>query len=372
MRTSIAPFAALISATAILSGTSVGQSIVTVPAGLDQREGNSRGLVPGFNAHWRQQVLLDASLLSTIAGQPVQALWLRRDHELGIAYPAGRARVRLSISTAQRGVANPSRNFADNRGTPTVVFDGELALPAVTAPTGAAPWATPSAVRVPFSTPFVHGSGDLCIEIEGTPVVTPAAWSVDYEHRAVGATVSPRGTPCGGPSNHFRNTALAWGRHLVPGSTGILVSFGQPSTPAIVVLGAAPIDPGVPLDGIGATGCKVYVRPDIAVPTAYGALTGPTPFAPLRFELELPASTTLLGKTFHAQWVNLETGPARSNPAGLTTTNALDITMAATPPPVMMSTVSSRQVDPSLPWPDEGRIQVARGPVLGFELQSTR
>ena len=57
------------------------------------------------------------------------------------------------------------------------------------------------------------------------------------------------------------------------------------------------------------------------------------------------------------------------NAAGITTTNALDITLGSLRPTGPVSTVYSAAVAPSAPFPTSGVVFVSRGPVMQFEAQ---
>ena len=77
----------------------------------------------------------------------------------------------------------------------------------------------------------------------------------------------------------------------------------------------------------------------------------------------------MLGGRLFVQWANLETGSQQSNAIGITTTNALDITLASSMPSGALSTVYSEAVGPSNPFPNTGVVFVSRGPVMMFEAQ---
>ena len=69
------------------------------------------------------------------------------------------------------------------------------------------------------------------------------------------------------------------------------------------------------------------------------------------------------------QFADLEIYMPRSswtNPAGLTTTNALELGLATTSPELGMSTVMSHVVGAGDPMPARGAVDVEAGPVMRF------
>ena len=195
-----------------------------------------------------------------------------------------------------------------------------------------------------------------------------ANWWVDYVREADVGTVFPYGQPCGAATTGWPQTQNAWGANLIPGGTFCLWAVGQPNTPAILLLGAQPAS--IPLGPIGATGCTLLVQPQIELPVGTYWRPDPTgiwPFHTLTVPIDIPSNPALLSVRFFSQFANLELGSSTSNPAGLTLTNALDLTTGARMPPGSISTVVTGAVPLAMPFPATGRVDVSRGPVLRFE-----
>ena len=157
-------------------------------------------------------------------------------------------------------------------------------------------------------------------------------------------------------------TAAAWARNMDPGSAFSILTYGRPGTVGVLVIGPPPAI-SVPLDGIGASGCSLYVQPQIQLAGIYPPAATATAYGALQTEVQVPAVPSMLRARLLAQGVDIEATPA-SNAAGLTTTNGLDITLAGRMPPGSLSTVRSAPVAPGTPFPDHGRVAVSRGPVL--------
>ncbi len=170
------------------------------------------------------------------------------------------------------------------------------------------------------------------------------------------------GVPCGDTTSRIGVTANTRARNLAPGSSLLVSTFGEPGTSGLLALGSTATQ--VPLAAFGAPGCTLYLQPVATLPFAF-PLTG-TLDAEHTIALALPGSTGLLNAVFFAQAINLET-PGRSNPAGLTTTNALRLQVGSVPPPATMTVVATRAVAAGAPWPATGDVFVSRGPVLRFD-----
>lgn len=340
-----------------------------VPSSASNTEAISRGRIAGFSERSRMQVLYSSLALSSLGQKEITAIWFRRDQIFGHSYQSSTSSITVSVSAAQRFTTNASQAFADNRGpTPSIVFDGLIDLPANSSPPQPAPWDSIYAVRIPFSNPFPYFGSDLCVEIEGEPLTAPPGfyWSVDYEHEAPAGIVTSFGPACSAITANIERTAHGWGRNVVPGATFSTTSWGQPLTPCTLLLGSRLTTP-IPLDSMGASGCELLVQPAIQINQSYSDVTALGPFGIVKFDVHLPAVSSLLSARFAMQWVNLEIGSATSNPARLTTTNGLDYTVAAGLPAGTLTTILSDAVPPATPFPATGRVSVSRGPVTRFD-----
>lgn len=185
----------------LLSSLAAAQSYVTVPAAADARDGTGVGWVPGFERPGRIQFLIGEPLLVGALGRELRAMTFRRDG-FEPARLAGQADLEVSLST--RPTLDPldvSTRFVANRGVPTMVFQGRVALPASPrlAQRDAAGWNTPHAVTITFAQPWTYPGGTLCIEVVGEPVAgaTSPAWSIDLEVEATTGQRFVLGSGCG-------------------------------------------------------------------------------------------------------------------------------------------------------------------------------
>jgi hypothetical protein len=348
------------------------QATLVVPASAAATEANSAGILPGLAGRFRQQILISDAPLLAARGKAITGLRFRRDDLFGKQFDQSSAQLRVVMSRARRPVAQPSPAFADNAGlSPVVVFDGVVTLPANWAAPVPAPWTAPFTVEVPFSTAFPYSSGDICLDIEGTPINPPPSffWWVDYEHEADVGSVTHLGTACGAAVQEHVTTAAASARALVPGNTMSVLTVGRPSSVGILMVGVRLTQP-VSLAFLGAPGCSLYVQPLVHLPILYPATTiSHGTFAATLLDIHIPAQSSLLGGRFAAQGLNLEPPHAQSNSAGLTTTNGLEIRLAGLPPAGTLSIVRSEAVAASEPFPTTGRVSVSRGPVMQLDYQ---
>ncbi|MEM7200492.1 MAG: hypothetical protein AAF628_09525 [Planctomycetota bacterium] len=345
------------------------QQWVVVPSQYDGQEGTSGGTVAGFSARFREQILVSGTALQALQGEEIDSLWFRRDDLFGKTLLSSWSNIKVTVAPALLPPTAPSRVFVENLGAPSqVVFDGLLPLDGSSAPPSPAPWATPFVAMVPFDTTYSYTGGDLCIEIEGTPDYPPLdfVWWVDVAHLAAVGSVQHVGSPCGAPAAENALTADAWGRNMVPGATFTMVSFGRPGTPGVMLLGA-PLPTPLSLAFMGASGCELYLLPTLQILGQHSApVGGGAVAAPLFWDVHLPVHPGFLGAQFRVQFANLETGSGSSNPARITTTNALDITLGGSLPSGPISVVKSEAVPDGAPLPDFGMVSVSRGPVLRF------
>lgn len=256
-------------------------------------------------------------------------------------------------------LAPAAARFADNRGQATLVFAGEVVLPDAPAlpHRNAASWSSPHAVEVAFSSPFPYPGGDLCVEIDGDPVAGMASpwWPVDCALFTHDARTNSVGIPC---DPALEVTAARAG--MLPGNTAWLFAAGRPHTAGIVMLGAEPSLPGIPLDVIGATGCRAYVQPVVTLGVGFGAATRRAA-ADAALTLQLPMASHLLGATLGVQWLGY---PSPVNAAGLGLSAGLRLQLASSLPSPDAVQIRSGPLGPSAPWPEAGDVSVDRFPVV--------
>ena len=135
----------------------------------------------------------------------------------------------------------------------------------------------------------------------------------------------------------------------------------------LMVLGGSLAPIGADLSAMGATNCQLYVNYFLTLPLAYTVHKDPALPAITTFESQIPTSTGLLDLNLFAQFADDESGIAakdRTNPAGLTTSNAVQIKIASTRPDLGMSIVTSGTIASNAGQPTRGEVNVTIGPVM--------
>ena len=333
---------------------------VVIPALRASTDGSSGGALAGADQRFRMQVLLDAGALGSVAGHAVTSVAFRRDGQHREAWQGGRANLTVRLSTSPRPSAEAVATFAANHGADLLdVFAGEIVVPATPplATRDGAQWSAPDAIAISFDRPFPYVGGTLCVEIEGAPVVGSVSpwWRIDHELYGHNAQVATSGVSCDGFSNAFasRNT-------LLPGGSLDLICTGPRGATAVLLLGASAISPGLDLGFLGAPGCRASVLPATTIAAIVGV--GPaTGYAAANLTLQLPPAPWLAGSRLHAQWAVF---PNPHNGALLTTTNALELTVASLPSPLPGLLVRTGPLGASEPWPASGRVYPQLLPVV--------
>jgi len=320
--------------------------------------------VAGFTRTMRQQFLLGPSHLSGARGMELVALRFRRDGHVVEHNPgAAQVVVRLSASSALDPARPDPRFDANHHVPPVTVFQGVVTLPRspALAHRDAATWATPDAITIPFARPFRYSGGALCIEIEGAPVVGSEStwWSIDAE-QAPGGTVTTIGSACGPVAQRVARVASADPRTLRPGSTARFLAFAEPNSLAMMCVAVEQIGP-IDLGFLRAPGCALYVLPVASV----AAVVRPT--TPQRpgigsVPLQLPGDVVLLGGSILTQWAHVD------GMGTLTTTNALQCSLAAMPSDLDASTVVALANGSTSP--QTGRTDVGTMPVVQIDYRT--
>ncbi len=318
-------------ATALLTAVAMAQQHVTVPPQAAKRDGIGVGWVPGFDQGGREQFLIGQSALTVLVGQRLNAITLRRD---GFEAARRPGLVDLSVWLSVSPVADVrevSAMFAANRGaSPVLVYQGRVALPASPRLLNrdAAQWATPDAVTISFAQPWTYPGGHLCVELAGQPVANSGApfWSIDTETDAVAGQRSVIGTGCGPMAARATPQASVDPRQLRPGSTARFTCAGDANATAFLMIAATLLTNPIDLSAFGAPGCELWVIPDIMLARSIGgSLNGRPPVT--RLDLQLPPLTSFLGAGLASQWLLLSA-------SGMTTSNALQVTLAGLPPQI--------------------------------------
>lgn len=350
----------------LVAGLVSAQGHVFVPSRSATVDGVTGGRLPGLRGTFRMQVIVGASHLAGLAS-PGTALAFRRDGQYLDALEGGRSSFSIRISDQGAAPALARDLFAANHAVPPVeVFRGELdypASPAITAPDQSG-WRTGHVVEFPFASPFRYRGGSLCIEVEGTSVIAgEGPWRADFfaDFGARGS-VHPFGAGCGQYAGVGLRGASGQPATLTLGSTTRVYTWGQPSTPALLMLGLQPL--GAPLDPLGAPGCVLHVLPAFTLTSwmtspARADLPGHVPFA-----LQIPSVASLLSGALLAQAGNLELRAPFTNAAHVTTSQGLRLVIGPRASTLDAAVVESAHV---WPFPDRGAVDMTRAPVLRLE-----
>ena len=335
----------------------------------------SVGVLAGACADQRQQILVSRDKLHQFLGLKLAGVLLRRD---GGGYPGALNSVTIdvvvTVSTTTVDPSAPNPSFAANRGrNPLIVYQGQLALPASPPLVNkAVPWDASHSFEIPFASPFFYTGDNLCIEIEGRSVgsAQDCYWPIDYEYTGSPGEISVIGQGCGSIGGLFSAYASLDAARV--GNTLPLLAWGHPATTGVVLIGASTYQPPIDLGAIGALGCVLYVDQDFFLPVTFDVAAGFSGMGLATKNLQLPRSPQLAGSRLFVQWINNETGLPRtewSNPSGLSTTNALGVTLSASLPELGVSTVISVAVDSASPLPSIGDTYVMKAPLVRFRVQ---
>jgi len=365
----------LLSAVALAATTPLIAQGIVLPPAATSADARANGPLAGASISGRQQFLLGAGRLAPIAGSTISSIAFRRDSAFRAALNGGGGTVTISLSTIAKAPLSASPVFAENRGSRVVqVYSGPITIPPSAALTGnaTASWNSSDTIVIPFTTSFDYSGGTLCVEIDGRQVATQESdfWPIDHDYEDAGGTAQVVGSGCGRFASPFPETASAWGNLLRIGSTLRLTTMGQPGTPAILLLGATRRQLPAPLAFLGAPGCGLYIdAPAITLTTTLNtpAQPGRPGFGNLR--LQLPVDGALQGASLYAQWADIEIAlPAAqwSNAAGITTTNALDLTISAIPSTLDGAVVLARTTTTGS-FPATGDVRVDIVPVVRLQ-----
>lgn len=332
------------------------QAPVFVPAHAAAAEGDSARMVEGLGHAGRQQILLAASHLASAQGHDLISLSFRRDHTGAFAGDGGEVDLVLRVAAAGRPVHAPAVDLAANAPGAVEVFRGRLTLPVASATAAASTaWSGDNVVTIPFALPYAYAGGDLCVDLEGTPVGgAPVIWYPDAVADDVAGVVTPVGFPCGSHTDFGgqRNASVA-AAELIPGETPRFNAWGTPGALAFLGLGVGVRSSTIDLGFIGAPGCGLGIDPVVTLPTVVSAPLFDQMTSGLAIlSVPLPNQSSLLATHLGAQWFEFAG-------SSLTTTEALDCRIAARLPNLGMAVVSQ----------EAGRaaaVDLTRAPVLRF------
>ena len=344
-------------------GSLAAQSTTVVPASAEFGDGTSVRRVAGFVEPFRQQLLIDPVHLSTMLGERLSNLQLRRDAgTVQRAFNAGEVQLKVWLSTSPNTASSPSDVFATNRGVDrALVFDDVLVLPAARAVGPGRP--SGFDVEIGFSTPFTYQGGTLLIEFEGSPVVGSEAseWPVDAVVEDVQGAATTVGFSCGALSRGGgTDTAHVAAGELIPGSTVNLLLRAEAGRPAILMVSGFARPGLMDLSLVGfEVGCSLHlagVAASVATLTASDAVSA-TLGAPAVIPFQIPSHTSVLGASLAVQWIEVSS-------TGLRASNGLELTVASRLPSLGMALVESSSG--SVPLPSSGRVTTGAGLVVRF------
>ncbi len=346
---------------AALTSVGLGQQHLVVPSSCETSEGMGQFHVAGVGQDVRQQILVGASHLTGLVGRSISALEFRRNGD-ATAFGGGVANITMSLSITGLQPLQCSQSFAANVGpTPVQVFSGQVAIPASSGiGTGPASWSANQVVRIGFSTPFAYTGGTLCVEIVGSPVVGQVAgwWAADACAENLSGVTVDLGGGCGPYGGAQHRWSFVTPRSLLPGAYAQFSAHGTPGWFGVLAIGdGSPI--GVPLSITGlnaAAGCNIHLASLLGLEVVQfpaAASADDSAFGTRGVvELKLPGTTAAFGIHLATQWVDLAT---------MSTSNAIDWTIAQSVPTIDMAVVDGHPLEPV------GDVSVRRAHVLRFE-----
>jgi hypothetical protein len=346
-------------------------NVFKVARNFDSTEGPGAAAFPGFHGGFRQQVLVSSSRLVGLKGKDIKGLWVRRDLFHRETLTGGSIDLEVKLSAAKVAPTKASATFTRNvPRTQSLVFKGRVAVPGSPALKGTvSPWGAENSVKIVFGKSFRYVGGDLCLDVAARPVAgaEPLFWFIDYERGSGTGYSRAFGISCSDFADTKNRSLYEFGGGLQIGSTLRLMSLGRPKSTPLLLLGAKEIKNGSDLSAMGAVGCRLHISYFLIAALRYSDPAKVGQPASLHFESQIPADTTLLGRSVFTQFADDEsalTTANRTNPAGLTTSNGLELVISSIRPDLGMSTVTSKVVGTTTPFPSTGRVDVSMAPVL--------
>ena len=344
-----------------LCGAALAQQTETVPVESLLGDLNGKVAIAGFNNAGRQQILLNASTLTNVAGSSITRVSFRRDASHTDALEGGTANLTITMSPAPVSPRHAAAAFEENLDVPgnrVQVFSGLVTLPpSPDASVRTVMWGTPSdVVHIDLSTPYAYGGGHLCIDIVGAPAAGNESgyWVpdgiVEINHGSV-ATVGHSCHPFGGASVPTKS--------LVPGTSSRFVGYGEAGAIGSLFIGTPSAAIDLSLFGLSTANCELYTIPFVALPVTFQ----PLPFAMdtanvgiARFDVKFSANPGSLGFAFRAQFASLTTT--------IETTEALDCVLASTLPDDQSAYVYAPSTGASV-----GAVHTNKAPAVQFTYQ---
>ena len=343
----------------LLASSAFAQTNRVIPTVCTTTEGNDLGSYPFGRATCRSQQIWEGTSLGT-ATALINAMAYRADNDNSIGSSVTSfSSVQVSVSTTTVSPAAMSTTFASNiTGTPTVVFNGPLSLPAYTSTErGVAPFAA----QLPFSTPVVFlVPGNHLLVDTTTSGANPTSPSWVMDSMLPGGVV--RGIGLTGTTSGFDNLQLlvsangplSQGRFeaLIPGGSIILFAQANRVFTGGMMFGATTLATPFDLGTLGAPGNFVYIQPAVTIPFV---MTSGGIAIRASFPLTVPAVPGYVGSSVYAQ---AYVADAPANTLGIVTTRAVEMTIGQAGPHM------TRQLNATVPTSMTGTYQYVSG-ILG-------
>ena len=352
---------ALTPAAASLAVALSAQSHTVAPTAYATNDAISFNWVAGASQAVRQQTLVGASHLTSMVGQNIHAIELRRSAK-NATFAGGSSNLSVQLSISPNAPLDCSSIYAHNVGpAPLQVFNGTITFPTSPPTTGTTvDWTANNIVRIAFSTPFYYAGGTLCIDINGAPIAGLEAnwWMADAEFEDLPGTVTNLGGGCGNYGGPNSEWASVQRRSLVAGGTAQMFAYGTPNGLGVAAIGQKSTV-GTPLSLLGfnsPVGCELFLS---TLDVLEARIFVPDTEAPSRggradVELKIPGISAVLGLSLATQWLDWSQSA---------TSNAIEWTIAPAVPSLDMALVDGD------PQEANGNVTVHLAHVIRFEYQ---
>ncbi|MCA8972572.1 MAG: hypothetical protein KDC95_22485 [Planctomycetes bacterium] len=293
------------------SGSGLQPAGVVLPAGYDQRYGNSANCYPFGIPNMRYMQAHEKSELPAAA--LIRGMKIR--HRVNEAQPAYSLTMDLYCGYTSDPTGVLVSQFASNwNGTPTNVFSGRLDVPAFAAQNNPANWT----LTIPFKTPYIYtqSRGSFLWEcVNSTPVVFPLVY---YDSVAIAGVKTWRlwahsSTASSGSLGRNIGIVIQLDSPHASGAIVNLTNTGVPSirqsfsvdfygavqnSSAVLWLGTSLLSVNL---GSLLPGCTLYTSLDVILGIAPTGSSGAG-----SLKITLPAQQSLVGVRFFNQWMVID------------------------------------------------------------------
>lgn len=344
-----------------LGVAALAQSSLVIPAAYATSDAVSYLWIPGASRDVRQQTLIGASHLTSLVGRALTALELRRTAANEI-YQGGVAQLTVSLSTPPNTPLSCSQAFAANIGCNSLqVFSGTVTLPTSPPETGpAVSWTPANIVRIVFQTPFTYLGGTLCVDVIGHAVAGQNAdwWMADAEFEDISGATLEIGQGCGAYGGAQHRWSHVAQRSLLPGAYARFWACGPQYSVGLALFGASGCAIPLPLLGLPAPGCSLYLSTlDAVMLAVFEPEPAPVPASSggiAEVRIQIPSNPAVLGFTLTTQWLEW---------SQLAVSNAIQWTIASAIPALDMAVVEGHATELT------GEVAAHMAHVMRFEFQ---